>query len=54
MDVPTWLLELIRKFNAPPTGRVIINLERYQGGITKVEIGGTVREKPPPQEDKRK
>ena len=49
MELPAWVIDLIRKFNAPPTGRVVINLERYQGGITKAEIGGIIREKPPPE-----
>ena len=47
MDLPSWVADIIRQFMPPPTGKVVIVLERYQGGITKMEIGGMVREKPP-------
>ena len=47
MDLPQWVLDVIGQFTAPATGKVVIELERYQGGITKMEIGGVVREKPP-------
>ena len=48
MILPDWVLEEIRRFEAGPTGKVVIELERYQGGVTKLEIGGVVRVKPPP------
>ena len=47
MDLPEWVRDIIGRFTAPVTGKVVIMLERYQGGITKMEIGGMVREKPP-------
>jgi len=47
MDLPQWVHDIIGKFSAPATGKVVIVLECYQRGITKMEIGGMVREKPP-------
>lgn len=47
MDLPAWVLEEIRRFEAPRTGKVVIELERYQGGVTRLEIGGVIRSKPP-------
>jgi len=41
------VLDEIRKLAAPVTGKVILTLECYQGGITKLEIGPMVRKKPP-------
>lgn len=46
MDLPAWVRQEIEKFDAPPTGKVVIVLERYMGGITNLEIGGAVRVKP--------
>lgn len=45
MNLPNWVNETIRKFVPPPTGKIIIELECYQNGITKIEIGGMVRVK---------
>jgi len=50
MNLPNWVNETIRKFVAPPTGKVIIELEFYQNGITKAEIGGIIRVKPETKE----
>lgn len=47
MDLPAWVQEEIRRFVAPATGKVVIVIERYQGGVTTIEIGGSVRKKPP-------
>lgn len=47
MELPAWVLEEIRRFEPAPTGKVVIEIERYQGGVTKLEIGGVVRVKPP-------
>jgi len=47
MEIPVWVEEAIRELNAPATGKVTIVLEYYQGGVTKIEIGGSVRVKPP-------
>lgn len=46
MLLPAWVLDLIERFKAPETGKVTIVLETYNGGITKVEIGGSVRYTP--------
>jgi hypothetical protein len=54
MDLPSWVIKLIQEYEAPETGRVLINIERYQGGVTKVEIGGIIRRKPPQTEDTKK
>jgi len=43
MELPSWVKGTIERFDAPPTGKVIITLERYQGGVTKMEIGSLVR-----------
>jgi len=51
MDLPHWVSDIIGQFTAPATGKVVIVLERYQGGITKMEIGGMVREKPPERKE---
>ncbi len=50
MDIPEWVSETFRTFRAPSTGKVMIDLEFYQGGITRLEIGGVVRVKPPPKD----
>lgn len=47
MLLPPWVQEIIRGFDAPATGKVLLTMEVYQGGVTKVEIGGVVRRKPP-------
>ncbi len=47
MDLPAWVEEEIAKYEAPMTGKVVIEIERYLGGVTKIEIGGLVRVKPP-------
>lgn len=49
MELPAWVLEYIQRYEAPATGKVTIVLERYQGGITHCEIGGSVRLKPTPK-----
>ena len=46
MNLPDWVLKAIRDFAAPGTGKVTLTLECYQGGITKLELGGVVRVKP--------
>ncbi len=45
MDLPGWVLEIIKKFRAPETGKVTIVLERYNDGVTQAEIGASVRMK---------
>ena len=47
MDLPEWVAEEIRRYEAPMTGKVVLEIERYMGGITRIEIGGLVRVKPP-------
>lgn len=46
MKLPAWCLIEIDKLNPPRTGKVEIVLELYNGGVTKVELGGFVRVKP--------
>ena len=46
MNLPNWVTEAIRRFTPPATGKVVIELECYKNGITKIEIGGTTRIKP--------
>jgi hypothetical protein len=50
VTLPAWVLEEIARYEAPSTGKVVIEMERYQGGVTKLEIGGVVRVKPPQAE----
>jgi hypothetical protein len=38
--------EELARFRAPETGKVLIVLECYKGGVTQLEIGGHVRIKP--------
>ena len=52
MQLPDWVQEAIRKLEAPKTGKVVIELECYQGGVTKIELGGIVRMKPIPLDNK--
>jgi len=52
MNLPNWVNETIRKFVAPATGKVLIELECYQNGVTKMEIGGVIRTKPTDESDK--
>jgi len=47
MDLPAWVQDEIARYEAPTTGKVVIEIERYQGGVTKIELGGMVRVKPP-------
>lgn len=47
MKLPDWALAVIQNFQALQTGKVTIELELYNGGITKLEIGGVERHKPP-------
>ena len=46
MNLPPWVQETVEIFQPPKTGLVIIELECYQGGITKLQIGSFVRIKP--------
>lgn len=47
VKLPDWALAVIQNFQALQTGKVTIELELYNGGITKLEIGGVERHKPP-------
>lgn len=49
MDLPAWVRDEIARYEAPKTGRVTIMLERYMGGVTRLEIGAATRRKPPSQ-----
>lgn len=46
VNLPNWVKEALRKFEPPPTGKVVIELETYNGGVTKFSIGGIVRVRP--------
>lgn len=54
MNLPKWILEEIFKFDPPKTGKVIVELELYMGGVTKMEIGGHVRVKPEVNQEREK
>jgi hypothetical protein len=47
MDLPAWVIQAIRDYQAPETGEVIINLEMFKTGVTKAKIGGRIIIKPP-------
>jgi hypothetical protein len=47
MNLPPWVVKEIQDFVGPATGKVVITVEQYQGGVTSIEIGGVVRFKPP-------
>jgi hypothetical protein len=51
MKIPDWVKDELEKFKAPATGRIEISMELYQGGVTKLELGETVRLKPPVRND---
>lgn len=46
MTLPDWVQAAIKNLEPPKTGKVVIEIECYMGGITKIEIGGHVRVKP--------
>jgi len=46
MELPSWVLDAIKEYEGPKTGRVVLELEYYQGGVTKIELGGFIRRKP--------
>ena len=46
MTLPEWVRDAIREFSPPITGKVVIEMEVYQTGITQLTIGGIVRVKP--------
>ena len=43
MNFPLWVKSAIEEFKPPLTGRVEIGLELYNGGVTKMEIGSSLR-----------
>jgi hypothetical protein len=47
MDLPSWVIEAIRQYQAPETGEVSIRIETYKTGVTRAKIGGTITIKPP-------
>ena len=47
MKIPDWIKAELEKFNPPATGRVVISLEFYEGGVSKLELGVIQRSKPP-------
>ena len=46
MIFPDWVQEKIRNFQPPKTGKVVIEIEYYLNGVTRMEIGDIVRFKP--------
>jgi len=52
MTLPDWVQAAIKKLEPPKTGKVVIEIECYLGGITKLEIGGHVRVKPEVNQEK--
>jgi len=53
MTLPDWVQAAIKNLEPPKTGKVVIEIECYMGGVTKLEIGGHVRVKPENQERER-
>lgn len=49
MNLPLWVQQALHDFTPPLTGKVVLELELYQGGVTKIELGGVVRKRPPAQ-----
>ena len=47
MELPGWVIEVIRQYRPPETCEVQIRLELYKTGITKAKIGDVVTVKPP-------
>jgi hypothetical protein len=47
MDLPAWVIQAIREYQAPETGEVMLTLETYKTGVTKATIGGRIIIKPP-------
>jgi hypothetical protein len=47
MDLPAWVIQAIRDYQAPETGEVIFILELFKTGVTKAKIGGRITVKPP-------
>ncbi len=47
MVLPDWVQSAIKNLEPPKTGKVVIEIECYMGGVTKMEIGGHLRVKPP-------
>jgi hypothetical protein len=54
MNLPPWVQNAIKEFNAPLTGMVDIKLELFKGGVTKIELGGIIRVKPDQKESENK
>lgn len=52
MTLPDWVQDAIKNLEPPKTGKVVIEIECYMGGVTKLEIGGHVRVKPEVSQDK--
>jgi hypothetical protein len=47
MDLPAWVIQAIRDYQAPETGEVTITIETYKTGVTRARIGGKITIKPP-------
>jgi len=52
MILPDWVQAAIKNLEPPKTGKVVIEIECYMGGVTKLEIGGHVRVKPEVSQEK--
>jgi hypothetical protein len=47
MDLPAWVTQVIREYQAPESGEVILIIETYKNTVTKAKIGGRITVKPP-------
>lgn len=47
MKIPDWVKDEMEKFKAPVTGKIVMTIELYQGGVTRLELGSVFRMKPP-------
>lgn len=47
MDLPAWVITAIRDYVPGETCEVVIRLDRYKTGITRVRIGELLTVKPP-------
>lgn len=47
MQLPDWVERALQRVEAPATGRVTVEIEWYQGGVTRCTIDTGVRVTPP-------
>jgi hypothetical protein len=47
MELPAWVIQAIREYQAPETGEVNISIDIYRMEATRARIGGRITIKPP-------